>query len=58
MECRIYNHKKYYAVAHHNTKAEAEASAKRVRSYGKETVRVTKEKDGNRYIYTVWAHTK
>jgi coenzyme F420-reducing hydrogenase alpha subunit len=54
MESRIFNHKKFFVVGYHNTKKDADASAKRIRKYGYEIVHVTKDKD----IYTVWAHTK
>ena len=58
MQSRIFNHKKFYAVGYHNTKKDADAEAKRIRKYKTEIVHVTKDKDVDRYIYTVWAHTK
>jgi hypothetical protein len=58
MDSRIINHKRFYAVGYHNTKADAEEQAKRIRKYGTEIVHVTYDRDVNRFIYTVWTHDK
>jgi hypothetical protein len=63
MEMKIFNHKKYYVVSYHNTKRQADESAKRIRKYGTELVRVTDYirhygNGGSDKIYAVWAHTK
>lgn len=58
MESRIFNHKKFYAVGYHNLKKDADDQAKFIRKFKTEIVHVTKDKDGTRFIYTVWAHDK
>lgn len=60
LQSRFINHKKYYEVSSWLTESTAKESAKRTRKLFGDThsVRVEKEKDGDRYIWIVYAHEK
>ena len=60
LHSKIINHKKYHEVSVHLSEPVAKESAKRTRKTFGDThnVRVEKEKDGDRYVWMVYAHER
>ena len=60
LRSKIINHKKYHEVGSHLSESVAKESAKRTRKTFGDThnVRVEKEKDGDRYVWIVYAHER
>ena len=60
LHSKIINHKKYHEVSSHNSESSAKESAKQTRKVFGDThsVRVEKEKDGERYVWMVYAHQR
>ena len=60
LRSKIINHKKYHEVSAHLSESVAKESAKRTRKIFGDThsVRVEKERDGERYVWMVYAHQR
>lgn len=60
LRSKIINHKKYHEVSSHLSESTAKSGARRTRElFGDtHTVRVDKERDGDRNVWVVYAHQR